>query len=200
MIGGGTPVMRSASIQRSTAETRVSVELVLDGSGQAAIDTGVPFFDHLLAAMTRHGGFDLTIRATGDLSVDAHHSVEDTGIVLGQAIRRALGAGEGIARYASIHLPMDEALVLVALDVSGRPFLDFDVAFPSDRVGTFPVDLVEEALRAFAMHAAVTLHVRLVHGRNTHHIAEAIFKGLGVVLGRALAVTGGGVPSTKGVL
>ncbi len=191
---------RSASIERSTAETRVSLELVLDGSGQAAIDTGVPFFDHLLAAMTRHGRFDLTIHATGDLSVDAHHSVEDTGIVLGQAIRRALGAGEGIARYASIHLPMDEALVLVALDVSGRPFLHFDVAFPSDRVGTFPVDLVEEALRAFAMHAAVTLHVRLAYGRNSHHIAEAIFKGLGVVLGRALSVTGGGVPSTKGVL
>ncbi len=191
---------RSASIERSTAETHVSIELVLDGSGRAAIDTGVPFFDHLLAAMTRHGGFDLTIRAVGDLAVDAHHTVEDTSIVLGQAIRRALGTGEGIARYASIHLPMDEALVLVALDVSGRPFLHFDVAFPCDRVGTFPVDLVEEALRAFATHAAVTLHVRLAHGRNSHHIAEAIFKGLGVVLGRALAVTGSGVPSTKGVL
>lgn len=191
---------RSAAIERSTAETRVSAELVLDGSGRAAIDTGVPFFDHLLGAMTRHSGFDLTIRAAGDLAVDAHHTVEDTGIVLGQAIRRALGTGEGIARYASIHLPMDEALVLVALDVSGRPFLHFDVAFPSDRVGTFPIDLVEEVLRAFATHAAVTLHIRLAHGRNSHHIAEAIFKGLGVVLGRALAVTGRGVPSTKGVL
>ncbi len=191
---------RSAAVERSTAETRVSVELVLDGSGKAAIDTGVPFFDHLLAAMTRHSAFDLTIRAAGDLAVDAHHTVEDTGIVLGQALRRALGSGEGIARYASIHLPMDEALVLVALDVSGRPFLHFDVAFPTDRVGTFPVDLVEEVLRAFAMHAAVTLHVRLAHGRNSHHIAEAIFKGLGVVLGRALTVTGRGVPSTKGVL
>ncbi len=191
---------RSAAVERSTAETRISAELVLDGSGQAAIDTGVPFFDHLLAAMTRHGGFDLTLRAAGDLAVDAHHTVEDTGIVLGQAIRRALGTGEGIARYASIHLPMDEALVLVAVDVSGRPFLHFDVAFPSDRVGTFPIDLVEETLRAFAMHAGVTLHVRLAHGRNSHHIAEAIFKGLGVVLGRALAVIGRGVPSTKGVL
>ncbi len=191
---------RSAAVERSTAETRVSVELVLDGSGKAAIDTGVPFFDHLLAAMTRHSAFDLTIRAAGDLAVDAHHTVEDTGIVLGQALRRALGSGEGIARYASIHLPMDEALVLVALDVSGRPFLHFDVAFPTDRVGTFPVDLVEEVLRAFAMHAAVTLHVRLAHGRNSHHIAEAIFKGLGVALGRALTVTGRGVPSTKGVL
>jgi imidazoleglycerol-phosphate dehydratase len=193
-------MIRSAAVERSTAETRVSVELVLDGSGQAAIDTGVPFFDHLLAAMTRHGGFDLTIRAAGDLAVDAHHTVEDTGIVLGQALRRALGTGEGIARYASIHLPMDDALVLVALDVSGRSYLHFDVAFPTDRVGMFPVDLVEEAVRAFAMHAAVTLHVRLLHGRNSHHIAEAIFKGLGVALGRALTVTGRGVPSTKGVL
>ncbi len=191
---------RSAGVERSTAETRVSVELVLDGSGKAAIDTGVPFFDHLLDAMTRHSAFDLTIRAAGDLAVDAHHTAEDTGIVLGQALRRAMGTGEGIARYASIHLPMDDALVLVALDVSGRPFLHFDVAFPTDRVGTFPVDLVEEVLRAFAMHAAVTLHVRLAHGRNSHHIAEAIFKGLGVALGRALTVTGRGVPSTKGVL
>jgi len=191
---------RSASVERTTAETHVTADLNLDGSGQAAIDTGVPFFDHLLAAMTRHGGFDLTLRAAGDLAVDAHHTVEDAGIVLGQAFRQAASTGEGIARFASIHLPMDEALVLVAVDLSGRPFLQYDVSFPSDRIGTFPVDLVEEVLRAFAMHAAVTLHVRLVCGRNSHHIAEAVFKGLGVVLGRALAVTGRGVPSTKGVL
>jgi imidazoleglycerol-phosphate dehydratase len=176
------------------------VELVLDGRGRAEIVTGVPFFDHLLAALARHGRFDLTVRATGDLAVDAHHTVEDAGIVLGQALRGAVGAGEGIARFASVHLPMDDALVLVALDVSGRPFLHFDVMFPADRVGAFPVDLVEEFLRAFVTHAAVTLHVVGQHGRSSHHLAEAIFKGLGVTLREALTVAGGGVPSTKGVL
>lgn len=191
---------RTAAVERVTAETRVTVELTLDGIGRAAVETGVPFFDHLLTALVRHAGFDLVLRAAGDLKVDPHHTVEDAGIVLGQAFRQALGSGEGIARYASIHLPMDEALVLVALDVSGRPFLQFGVAFPTDRVGSFPVDLVEEALRAFATHAAVTLHVDLVRGRNAHHITEAVFKGLGVVLGRAAAVVGRDVPSTKGVL
>lgn len=191
---------RSAILERTTGETHVTVDLALDGSGQVAADTGVPFFDHLLAAMARHGRLDLSLRAIGDLAVDPHHTVEDTGIVLGQAVRQALGAGEGITRYASIHLPMDEALVLVALDISGRPFLHFDATFSTDRIGTFPVHLVEEFLRSFATHAAVTLHVVLIHGRNSHHIAEAVFKGLGVVLGRAAAVTGRGVPSTKGVL
>lgn len=191
---------RTAVVERATAETRVTAELTLEGTGRASLETGVPFFDHLLSAMVRHAGFDLVLRASGDLEVDPHHTVEDAAIVLGRAFRQALGSGEGIARYASVHLPMDEALVLLALDISGRPFLSFDVAFPTDHVGGFPVDLVEEALRAFAAHGAVTLHVDLVRGRNTHHIAEAVFKGLGVVLGRAAAVVGGGVPSTKGVL
>lgn len=191
---------RTAVVERATAETRVTAELTLDGTGRAVLETGVPFFDHLLSAMVRHAGFDLVLRASGDLDVDPHHTVEDAAIVLGRAFRQAIGSGEGIARYASVHLPMDEALVLLALDISGRPFLQFDVAFPAERVGSFPVDLVEEALRAFAAHAAVTLHVGLVRGRNTHHIAEAVFKALGVVLGRAAAVVGGGVPSTKGVL
>jgi imidazoleglycerol-phosphate dehydratase len=191
---------RRASARRTTGETDVAVELVVDGGGRAEIATGVAFFDHLLSALARHGGFDLAVRAAGDLAVDAHHTVEDAGIVLGQALRQAVGAGEGIARFASIHLPMDDALVLVALDVSGRPFLHFDVTFPTDRVGAFPVDLVEEFLRAFATHAAVTLHVVGLHGRNSHHLAEAIFKGLGVTLRRALATVGQGVPSTKGVL
>jgi imidazoleglycerol-phosphate dehydratase len=191
---------RTAVVERATAETRVTAELTLEGTGQALLETGVPFFDHLLSAMVRHAGFDLVLRASGDLDVDTHHTVEDAAIVLGRAFRQALGPGEGIARYASVHLPMDEALVLMALDISGRPFLSFDVAFPTNRVGSFPVDLIEEALRAFAAHAAVTLHVDLVRGRNTHHIAEAVFKGLGVVLGRAATVVGGGVPSTKGVL
>lgn len=191
---------RAAQVQRTTTETHITVELGLDGSGQASIDTGVPFFDHLLGAVSRHSGFDVTLRAAGDLVVDAHHTVEDACIVLGQAFRQALGTGDGIARFASLHLPMDEALVRVALDVSGRPYLHLDLPFPSDRVGTFPVDLVEEGLRAFVTHAAVTLHLDLVRGRSSHHIAEAAFKALGVALGRAVAVTGRGVPSTKGVL
>jgi imidazoleglycerol-phosphate dehydratase len=191
---------RTAEVSRRTAETQIAATVVLDGSGRAAINTGVPFFDHLVGALTRHSGFDVTLRADGDLAVDAHHTVEDACIVLGQAFRQALGAGEGIARFASLHLPMDEALVRVALDISGRPYLHCELAFPTDRVGTFPVELVEEALRAFITHAAVTLHVDLVRGRNSHHIAEAAFKGLGVALGRAVAVTAQGVPSTKGVL
>lgn len=191
---------RTGAATRRTAETDVAVQVGLDGEGRVEAATGVAFFDHLLAAFGRHGGFDLTVRAAGDLAVDAHHTVEDVGIVLGQALRRAVGDGAGIARFASIHLPMDDALVLVAADVCGRPYLHFDVAFPTDRVGAFPVDLVEEFLRAFTTHAGVTLHVVLRHGRNTHHIAEAVFKGLGVAMGRALAATGRGVPSTKGVL
>jgi imidazoleglycerol-phosphate dehydratase len=193
-------VSRTGAATRRTAETDVAVQVGLDGEGRVEAATGVAFFDHLLAAFGRHGGFDLTVRAAGDLAVDAHHTVEDVGIVLGQALRRAVGDGVGIARFASIHLPMDDALVLVAADVSGRPYLHFDVAFPADRVGAFPVDLVEEFLRAFTTHAGVTLHVLLRHGRNTHHIVEAVFKGVGVAMGRALAVTGRGVPSTKGVL
>lgn len=192
--------MRSARVQRTTAETNVGVDLELDGSGQASIETGVPFFDHLLGALARHSGFDLTVRAAGDLHIDAHHTVEDTGIVLGQALRQALGGSEGIARFASIHLPMDGALVLVAVDISGRPYVDCHLTFPTGQVGAFPTDLVAEVLRAFAMNAAVTLHVDQVRGDNSHHIAEAVFKGLGVVLGRATRVVGHGVPSTKGVL
>jgi imidazoleglycerol-phosphate dehydratase len=192
--------MRRARVERTTAETRVHVELDLDGGGQASIETGVPVFDHLVTAFARHGGFDLTVRASGDLQVDAHHTVEDTGIVLGQAFRQALGQGEGIARFASLHLPMDDALVLVAVDVSGRAYLECELIFAAGPIGAFQPDLVEEALRAFATHAAVTLHVKQVRGRSSHHIAEAVFKGLGVALGRATRVVGRGVPSTKGVL
>lgn len=192
--------MRHARVHRTTAETRVDVDLELDGSGQASIETGVPFFDHLLGALARHSGFDLTVRAAGDLHVDAHHTVEDTGIILGQALRQAVGEGDGIARFASLHVPMDDALVLVALDISGRPYVDCALTFSTGQIGTFPTDLVEETLRAFAMHAAVTLHVSQIRGHNSHHIAEAVFKALGVTLGRATRVVGRGVPSTKGVL
>jgi imidazoleglycerol-phosphate dehydratase len=187
-------------VTRATRETDVAVTLSLDGVGRIQVETGVPFFDHLLDALARHGGLDLVVRAAGDLAVDAHHTVEDVGIVLGQACRQAVGTGEGIARFASLHLPMDDALVLIALDVSGRPFLHFDVTFPTDRIGAFPLDLVEEFLRAFVTHAGITLHVVGLHGRNGHHIAEAVFKGLGVAIARATAVTGQGIPSTKGVL
>lgn len=191
---------RTASVRRETAETRVAVELALDGSGCVLVETGVPFFDHLLHAFGRHAGLDLTVRAAGDLHVDAHHTVEDVGIVLGQAFRQALGEGAGIARFASVHLPMDDALVLVALDVSGRPYVRVDLPFPTDRIGAFATDLVEEFLRAFATHGGVTLHVVAESGRNSHHLAEAALKGLAVALRRAVAIVGGGVPSTKGVL
>jgi imidazoleglycerol-phosphate dehydratase len=191
---------RTGAVTRTTRETDVAVTLSLDGAGRVQIETGAPFFDHLLGALARHGRLDLTVRAAGDLAVDAHHTVEDVGIVLGQALRQAAGTGEGIARFASLHLPMDDALVLIALDVSGRPFLHFDVMFPTDRVGAFPLELVEEFLRALATHAGLTLHVVSLHGRNGHHLAEAVFKGLGVAIARAMAVTGQGIPSTKGVL
>ncbi|MDR7481406.1 MAG: imidazoleglycerol-phosphate dehydratase HisB [Armatimonadota bacterium] len=191
---------RHAEIERATVETRIRVTLDLDGDGRADVRTGVAFYDHLLAALARFAGFSLAVRAEGDLAVDPHHTVEDVAIVLGQAFRAALGDAAGIARFASLHLPMDEALVCIALDVSGRPYLHADLAFPQDRVGDLPVELVEEALRAFTTHAAVTLHVDQVRGRNSHHVAEAVFKGLGVALGRAVAVVGRGVPSTKGVL
>jgi imidazoleglycerol-phosphate dehydratase len=194
------PRSRTAAVERATSETRVRVDLGLDGGATVEADTGVPFFDHLLGAFGRHGRFDLRVHARGDVDVDAHHTVEDAGIVLGQAFRGALGDGDGITRFASLHAAMDDALALIAVDVSGRAYLHYAVSYPTDRVGTFPVDLVEEFLRAFTTHAGVTLHVRLEHGRNSHHIAEVIFKGTGIVLGRAVAVTTTGIPSTKGVL
>jgi imidazoleglycerol-phosphate dehydratase len=195
-----TPWPRTAGVERATAETQVRVDVDLDGRGEVAADTAVPFFDHMLRAFGRHGRFDLRAHARGDVAVDAHHTVEDVGIVLGQAFRQAVADGAGIARFASLHAAMDDALALVAADVSGRAYLHYAASYPSDRVGVFSVDLVEEFLRAFTTHAGVTLHVRVEHGRNSHHIAEAIFKGVGIVLGRAVAITGTGIPSTKGVL
>ncbi|MDR5708596.1 MAG: imidazoleglycerol-phosphate dehydratase HisB [Armatimonadota bacterium] len=192
--------MREAEAARTTAETRVRVHLRLDGIGEHRICTNVPFLDHLLAQWARHGRFDLTVEATGDLEVDAHHTVEDVGIVLGAAFRQALGDGAGIARFSSLHAAMDEALVLCAVDISGRSYLHYDVRFPAPYLGSFSTELVEEFWRAFVSHARITLHLVLLHGRNTHHIAEALFKGCGVVLGQAVRVVGGGVPSTKGVL
>jgi len=193
-------VNRVGEITRDTTETAVHVRLDLDGNGETAVRTGVPFFDHLLQQLGRHGGFTLQIRAEGDLAVDAHHTVEDVGIVLGQAFRRALGPGRGIARFASLHAPMDDALVLAALDISGRPYLHYGIDVGRAVLGTFPAELAEEFFRAFATQAAVTLHLVQLHGRNAHHVLEAAFKGTGVVLHRATRVTGSEIPSTKGRL
>ena len=195
--------MRAARVSRRTAETDVSVSLALDGSGQATIATGVGFLDHMLELLARHALFDLDLQVTGDLHVDQHHTTEDAGIALGQAFAQALGDKKGIARYSSLHLPMDETLTRVALDISGRPFLVFRTAFPTEKIGAFDAELVREFFQAFAMNAGVTLHVETLYGQNSHHIAESCFKGLARALRAAVALDpreGGRVPSTKGSL
>jgi len=195
--------MRAARVSRRTAETDVSVSLALDGSGQAKIATGVGFLDHMLELFSRHALFDLDLQVTGDLHVDQHHTTEDAGIALGQAFAQALGEKKGIARYAGVHLPMDETLSRVALDISGRPFLVFRTAFPTENVGGFDTELVREFFQAFAMNGGVTLHVETFYGDNSHHIAESCFKGLARALRAAVALDpreGGRVPSTKGSL
>ena len=195
--------MRKGSITRKTSETAISVSVDLDGSGKADISTGIGFFDHMLDLLARHSLMDLTIRCEGDLHIDDHHSVEDTGIALGQAILHALGDKKGIARYACVHLPMDEALTRVAVDVSGRPFLVFKTNFAAQKIGSFDTELVREFFQAFAMNAGLTLHVETLYGDNAHHIAESCFKGLARCLREALAEDkreNGRVPSTKGSL
>ena len=195
---------RQATVTRSTKETEVTVTLVVDGTGQVAVSTGLPFFNHMLEQLGRHGGFDLAVEAKGDLEVDAHHSVEDVGIVIGQALAEALGPKVGVRRFASALIPLDEALVEVALDLSGRPFLAYEVPFAPDTAGLgappFDPQLAEEFWRAFVTAAGITMHVRLRQGRNTHHILEAAFKGVARALRDAVRVEGGGVPSTKGSL
>ena len=194
---------RSATIERKTAETQVSLTLGLDGTGRAEIETGVGFLDHMLTLLARHALFDLTVRAKGDLHIDFHHTVEDVGIVLGQALTRALGEKRGIVRYGSSMLPMDEALASVALDISGRPMLVWRVAFPVPKVGDMDTELFREFFQAVATHGALTLHVERLAGENAHHIAEACFKGLARALRAAVAVdprAADSVPSTKGQL
>ncbi|MGB9793338.1 MAG: imidazoleglycerol-phosphate dehydratase HisB [Thermacetogeniaceae bacterium] len=193
---------RLSEVERVTAETRVRVRLELDGKGDFQGTTGIGFFDHMLQLWARHALFDLSVEATGDLHVDPHHTVEDVGICLGEALRRALGNKEGISRYGSVLLPMDEALVMVALDISGRPYLAYEVEVEGWAVGDFPLELVPEFFRAFVNNAGVTLHLRLLSGRNSHHIVEAIFKGCARALRQAVALSlrEDGVPSTKGVL
>lgn len=195
--------MRTANISRKTAETDVSVALTLEGAGRGAIDTGVGFLDHMLTLLCKHGKFDLDVKCVGDTDVDDHHSVEDIGICMGDALAQALGDCRGITRYADCFLPMDESLVLVAVDISGRGSLTLDLPLPAQKVGTFDTELVEEFLTGFARRAGITLHVRLIAGKNTHHIIEAAFKGIGRALRRAVAVDpefASEIPSSKGVL
>ena len=192
--------MRVAEKTRSTKETDISVRLDLDGSGKVDVSTGLPFFDHMLEQLGRHGGFDLALRAKGDLDVDAHHTVEDTGIVLGAALAEALGDKAGVRRFASYLLPLDEALIQVALDLSGRPYLVYEVETSPERIGTFDPQLAEEFFRAFVTSAGITLHLKSLSGRNGHHVLEASFKGLARALRDAVRVEGGGIPSTKEVL
>jgi len=195
--------MRAASVNRRTAETDVAVSVAFDGTGKAEIATGVGFLDHMLELFARHALFDLTVKVTGDLHVDHHHSTEDTGIALGQAVMQALGDKKGIARYADLHLPMDETLSRIAVDISGRPFLVFRTTFPTERIGAFDTELVREFFQAFAVHAGLTLHLETLYGENSHHIAESLFKGVARALRRAIAMDPreeGRVPSTKGML
>ena len=195
--------MRSAKVERATKETSVSVSVEIDGTGRADVATGVGFLDHMLEQLARHSLIDITVRAEGDLHIDDHHTVEDVGIALGQAVRRAIGDMRGLTRYADAHLPMDDTLTRVAIDVSGRPFLVFDVAFPREKIGTFDTELVREWFQAFAMNAGVTLHVATLYGANAHHVAESCFKGLARSLRSALAIDprmAGELPTTKGRL
>ncbi len=193
---------RTARRNRRTNETEISVDISLDGSGTSNISTGVGFFDHMLDLFARHALIDLKLEAKGDLHIDAHHTVEDTGITLGLALAEALGDKAGITRYGHFLLPMDEALVQVALDLSGRPFLAIDLPSGLPPIGNFPVQLVEEFFRALSTNAGITLHIRLLAGRNSHHICEAVFKGVARALGAAMQNDPrvDGVPSTKGVL
>lgn len=194
--------MRKDEISRSTAETSIKLKFAIDGTGETKIKTGVGFFDHMLTLFTKHGLFDLEVLCDGDIEVDQHHTVEDIGIVLGQAFYKSLGNKEGIDRYATISIPMDEALSTVSVDVSGRPFFVYHVEGLKDKVGDFDTELVEEFFQAFVSHAKVTLHINLDYGKNTHHMIESIFKAFGRALNAASKINPEvkGVPSTKGLL
>ncbi len=197
------PPDRHASLTRTTSETTIALTLALDGTGKVRIATGIGFFDHMLTALARHGGLDLDIEARGDLHIDAHHTVEDVGIVLGQALSQALGEARGIARFGQALVPMDEALAEAAIDISGRGFLVFEAEFERPMLGTMDTQLVEEFFRAFSANARLTLHLRQRAGHNAHHVAEACFKAAARALRMAIAIdprVGDAVPSTKGVL
>ena len=195
--------MREASISRKTNETEIDVTLVVDGAGRYDVATGIGFFDHMLDQLARHSGMDLTVRAKGDLHIDGHHTVEDVGIALGQALRQALGDRRGITRYADAYLPMDEALTRAACDISGRPFLVFEVKLPTGMVGGFDLQLAREFFQAFATNAGITLHIDMLRGENSHHIVESCFKAVARALGTAMRIDPARpdvMPSTKGSL
>ncbi|SFT34991.1 imidazoleglycerol-phosphate dehydratase [Selenomonas sp. GACV-9] len=194
--------IRTAAVERKTAETAIKLVLNLDGSGNGVIDSGIGFFDHMLDLMTAHGLLDLTLACDGDLEVDGHHSVEDIGIALGQAFKQAIGDKKGICRYGTFYLPMDESLAFVSLDISGRPFLVYDGGEMTPMIGGYDTELTEEFLRAFAFNAGITLHVKVLYGTNSHHKVEAIFKALGHAIRQAVEKDSrvDGVPSTKGTL
>jgi len=194
---------RTATVERNTKETQITVSVNLDGTGEARFETGVPFFDHMLDQVARHGLFDLDIKANGDLEIDAHHTVEDVGITLGQAFAKALGDKRGIRRYGHAYVPLDEALSRVVLDLSGRPGMEYVVDYPRARVGDFDLDLIYEFFQGFINHAGVTLHIDSIRGRNAHHVAETIFKAFGRALRMATEMDqrmGDILPSTKGAL
>jgi imidazoleglycerol-phosphate dehydratase len=193
---------REAKIERKTKETDVNVDLKIEGSGTSSADTGLAFFDHMLEQLGKHASFDLSVACKGDLAVDGHHTVEDCGIAVGQALKEALGDKAGVRRFASITVPLDEALVNVAVDLSGRPFLVWDVPVPAEMIGTFDTGLAEDFVQAFTQTAEITMHVRLLSGRSPHHVLEAAFKGMANTLRDACAIAqpGGGIPSTKGTL
>ena len=191
---------RTATVVRETKETKIELSVDLDGTGRCDIATGVPFFDHMLDQLGRHGRLDLTVRAVGDLEVDAHHTVEDTGIALGQALAQALGNAAGVERFGDATVPIDEALVRAAIDLSGRPYLVYDADTPVGLVGTYETSLTPHFFESVVANARVTLHVAKLAGAGSHHIQEAVFKAVAVALRRAVAVTGSDVPSTKGTL
>lgn len=193
---------RTASLKRKTKETEIEIDLNLDGEGKYDISSNVSFLDHMLAQLAKHGLFDLKIRATGDVEIDFHHTVEDIGIVLGQAFKKALKNKEGIRRYGSAHAPLDEALALVVVDISGRPYFVYKVDIPKEKVGEFDVELVEEFFQAFANNCGITLHIRLISGNNLHHIIEAIFKAFARAMDQGSSIDARikDVPSTKGTL
>jgi imidazoleglycerol-phosphate dehydratase len=197
------PLKRQATIQRKTKETEISATVDLDGTGQFDVKTGIGFLDHMLEQLARHSMIDITLQATGDLHIDFHHTAEDSGIVLGQAVAKALGDKKGITRYADVHLPMDDTLTRVAIDVSGRPYLVWKVEFSKPKVGEMDTELFREWFQAFAQNAGITLHVETLYGENNHHIAETCYKGLARALRRAIELDprqAGRVPSTKGTL
>lgn len=193
---------RLAGVARKTAETDIQISLELDGSGSSSINSGIGFFDHMLVLFSKHGLFDLKVACDGDLAVDGHHTIEDIGIALGQAFTKAIGNKQGIKRYGTAFVPMDEALAMVSLDISGRPYLVYDVVTPAPSIGNYDCELTEEFLRALTIHAGLTLHVKLLSGKNSHHIVEAIFKALGRALDDATRMDERivGVMSTKGIL